>query len=125
MPGHQRLLQHLRRCFGIGIAAHENIDGGETPFGPSVNRDMRLGQKKHTGDPVSATEMMERIRQNGRACNGGSGPQSRLQPDRVVQKPSSEMIDQKMCSGRMLSNPAHARVLMPCTRKRHAVSHMD
>jgi hypothetical protein len=43
----------------MGLAAHEDIEGGIAVFGPAVNRDMRFGEHRHARHSTVRREVME------------------------------------------------------------------
>ena len=54
--------------FGPGMAAHEDVESGESALRPGVNADVRLGEHRDAGDPASGREAMHVHMQECRAA---------------------------------------------------------
>ena len=53
------LRQYLKRLAGLGIAAHENIEGGIAAFGPRMDADVAFGQNRHATNATMRREHMQ------------------------------------------------------------------
>lgn len=55
----QGVLQYFFCCFRPQVAAEEDIDGGETVFGPGVDAEVGFGQEQYAGYTTFATKGVE------------------------------------------------------------------
>jgi hypothetical protein len=55
----KRLFQYIDGSSWIGLAAHEDIEGGVAVFGPAVDRYVRFGKHSHARHSAVRREVMQ------------------------------------------------------------------
>src|SRR5260221_407313 len=63
--GLESALENLKRLAGLGIAAHEDVEGREALFRPGVDGDVAFRQHRHAGNAAAVFELVQVNMQQG------------------------------------------------------------
>lgn len=66
------------RVFRARLAAHEDVDGGETVLGPGMDADVRFLEDDDAGDAGARAEVVELGAERGGAGEFGGGAKQAL-----------------------------------------------
>ena len=92
----KRIAQGLGGQMGMGRAAHENIEGGKTMFGPSMHRNMAFRQNGDAGHAPLGRKMMQVQMQQGRLGGPHRSAHGLAKDLGIVQMARAPHIQQQM-----------------------------
>src|SRR5690625_389856 len=98
LSGIKSVAQYLNRVPGTGIATHEHVKGTIADLGPSVGRNMALGQHGHAADALRREFMRVNMQER---CSAGfdAFPECPLDTRFAVQPFSFHDLDDEMRPG--------------------------
>src|SRR5476649_1341833 len=86
-------LENLKRLAGVGIAAHEDVEGGKAFFRPSVDGDVAFRQYRHAGNAAAVFELVQVNMQQGRTRLIHRIDQSRFDTFAIIQPLGFPKVD--------------------------------
>jgi len=109
--GGKGLLQNADGLFGFGIAAHEDVEGREIPFGPGMHADVGFCQDRYPGYASVWKKMVQVDVQKGCLAFMDAFTQCGFHDFQIVQVFGAPQVDDEVCSGEKDTVPFYEVVL--------------